>query len=82
MNRQHIGVAVAGTLVAGALAVAIAGPALAWSHPGQSTQDADRDSAEQRLTRPILDLLGLTEAQVLVASQSTSPATSRPRRAR
>jgi hypothetical protein len=69
MHRQQVAVAVAGTLVAGALAVAIAGPALAWSHPGQTKKDAERGTAEQGLTGPILQLLGMTEAQVLEERQ-------------
>src|SRR3954454_2161068 len=69
MYRQHVAVAVAGTIVAGALAVAIAGPALAGDYPGQTTKHADRGTAERSLTRPILDLLGMTEAQVLAERQ-------------
>jgi len=69
MHRQHVAVSVAGTLVAGALAVAIAGPVLAGSHRGQTTKSADRGAAEQGLTRPILELLEMSEAQVLEERQ-------------
>ena len=69
MYRQHVAVAVAGALVAGALAVAMVGPTLAWSQPGQTTKHADRGTAERSLTQPVLDLLGMTEAQVLAERQ-------------
>jgi hypothetical protein len=69
MNRQQVAVAVAVTLVTGALAVAITGPALAWNHPGQTTDAAGRGNGRQSLTQPILDLLGMTEVQVLVERQ-------------
>jgi hypothetical protein len=69
MNRQQVAAAMAVTLVAGALAVAITGPALAWNHPGQTTGAAGRGNARQSLTQPILDLLGMTEAEVLAERQ-------------
>jgi len=69
MYRHQVAVAVAVALVAGALAVAIAGPARAWTLPSQTPRAADRADAERGLTQPILDLLGMSEAQILAERQ-------------